>query len=185
MIIRYVRALFTPFFRWWWAALTGFFTIVGSVAAFNDPIVVGPVLAAALVFLVFTLLFLVLSAVAVSYRWYCVSVHPDVVRVVPEKTGESAHPLTFVIRPGPEPLPVGSLLALFRTEPYGVEVCAAILEVKGERVDGDGFQAEPRWMSPSHKTDVQRGKVSVHDLRVRAFSGQVVSFIENSLREDR
>ena len=70
MLRRFVTELFSVFFRWWWAAITGVFTLLGAIAVPTAGITLGRYEVAGALFLFSFTLFLTLSVVAVAWRWY-------------------------------------------------------------------------------------------------------------------
>jgi hypothetical protein len=182
MISRYLGELFSVFYRWWWGAITGIFTLLSVVAAPESGITIGRAEVGIVLFLFLTLFFLVISLITVSWRWYAkVGVHPTVREVFPEQRGSTA--LTFVVQPGTELIPLGSYLALFRLTEHGVEACAAVLQVISDRTDGQGLQAEVRWMSAHHRPVFQKGQVNKNSLRVRVVNGEALTLVEKCVKE--
>jgi hypothetical protein len=88
--------------------------------------------------------------------------------------------LRVEVQPGTEPIPLGSCLALFRLTEHGVEACAAVLQVISDRPDGQGLQAEVRWMSAHHRPVFQKGQVNKNSLRVRVVNGEALTLVEKS-----
>lgn len=185
MVGRYIAALLSVFFKWWWAALTGVFTIAGALHAFNNPVTItlGPLAMGSLLFIVGTVTFALFSVLTMSWRWYCASApDPKVTQVIPEKVGKSPNPMIFLLAPGAEPLPAGSVVVVFRHMSYGAEACAAVLDVKDTGQDGT-LKAQPRWISDMHKRDFQRGEVRISDIYARRVSGEFLSFLEKCIKE--
>lgn len=181
-IREYVGTLFNVFFRWWWAAITGVFTIIGVFLAPEQGITLSRIGLGLIIFFGLTLAFLSISVVATSWRWYLAGgVFPTVVGFVPEKKGETA--LTVIVQSDPHILSSGTYLALFRVTQYGIESCAAVLEVKSKRNDGKGYQAEPVWISAVHKTALQKGEARLDDLRLRVVSRDVLSLVAKCVLE--
>jgi hypothetical protein len=182
IIMRYIRELFEVFFRWWWAVVTGLFTILGPLLTPPTGVLLTRFQIAVLVFVLSVLGFLVVSVISTSWGWYIKAcTHPVLVELVPEQPGQTA--LTFLVASAALPLPPGSLLAVFRLMEHGVEVCAAVLEVGAERTDGRGFQAVPRWISALHQTALQRNQVKKDDLRLRLVSAEPLLLVEKCIRE--
>ena len=92
--------------------------------------------------------------------------------------------LTLVFLAEPDILAHGSYLALFRVMGYDVEKCAGIFQITGQRADGKGFQAEPKWIAAIHKNALQMNEVKLEDIRLRIVSKEVVSLIEKCIREE-
>ena len=135
------------------------------------------------IFLGFSLLFLVISVTVTSRQWYLAGgIFPKVISVIPEKSGET--PLTLIVKSEPGMLSHGAYLALFRVTRHDVETCAAIFHITGERTDGKGLQAEPQWISPIHKTVLQKGEARLEDLRLRVVSRDVISLVEKCIKEE-
>ena len=184
MLRRFVTELFSVFFRWWWAAITGVFTLLGAIAVPTAGITLGRYEVAGALFLFSFTLFLTLSVVAVAWRWYArIESRPVVRDLIPEQPNRA--PMTIVVEPGTEPLPAGSQLALYRITELGAEACVAVLEVTTERKDGLGLQAEARWISSMHKAPLQRGNVRKDDLRLRPIHGDAIALVVRCLQETR
>lgn len=177
----YLGGLISVFFRWWWAALTGLASILGVLLASEAGITVNRLGITLLIFGFSFLLFLVISLMVTSWEWYKRGVHPFVTQIISDRTADP--PLTFVVAADHQMLSVGTQLALFRITNQDIEVCAAILTVKSCRTDGKGFQAEPLWISPMHKTDFQKRQVRCTDLRLRVISGEIFDVVERYVRE--
>ncbi len=185
MILKYFSEIFSVFYRWWWAALTGVFSLLGALYVFEEPVSISPWLAAIYIFIICSMSFLAISLLVVSWKWYIsVGAKPCVNRVIPEQLGADSNPLTFVIDPGPVPLLPSSYLALFYSTEHGNEVCAAVLEVRSVRNDGKGVQAEAKWISPPHRSRLQSGDVAVNKLHLRVLDGAAVAFIIKAIMEE-
>ncbi|MEP7126360.1 MAG: hypothetical protein ABJE95_35840 [Byssovorax sp.] len=182
MILRYFQALFSVFFRWWWAVITGIFTILVPMLTPAAGITLTPIRLGVLLFVLSTLVFLLLSVISASWGWYTKGrTHPVLVELVPEQPGQT--PLTFVVASEGDPLPPGSLLAVFRMMDHGVEVCAAVLEVRAERTDGGGLQAEPKWISALHQNALQQNKVKKNNLKLRLVDAGPLALVEKCIQE--
>ena len=180
---RYFSAIFSIFFRWWWAAITGTFTIIGFILTANEGITLTRYAFSIMVFVGFCLLFLVISITIVSWRWFRIGgVFPRVVSIIPEKPGNNA--LTLIVQSDQARLSEGSFWALYLINKYNIEISAAVFEITTQRTDGNGFQAEPRWISPVHKTSFQKGEIKLEDIKLRFVSKEALQLVEKCIRED-
>src|SRR5258708_25946873 len=68
--VSYFGFLFQPFFRWWWAAVTGFASIFGVLVTPQQGLVLKPSTVALIIFAAFTLAFLTLSTLIQGWKLY-------------------------------------------------------------------------------------------------------------------
>jgi hypothetical protein len=66
----YLAYLFRPFFRWWWAAVTGFASIFSVLVTPQSGLVLRSPSVAIVIFIGFTMAFLTLSALVQSWDLY-------------------------------------------------------------------------------------------------------------------
>jgi hypothetical protein len=78
-LVRYIRALTQPFFRWWWALLTGVATLLSFFQWQQKGMNLSGVTVALSVCLVLTLLFFVGSVVTQGFGWHTQSQRQPVV----------------------------------------------------------------------------------------------------------
>jgi hypothetical protein len=182
MLVQYLHSIFSVFFRWWWAVLTGVFTILTPIFL-PSGVSVGPKGLAVTIFIFLTLAFIALSTTVASWNWFAsAECKPTLTELVPAQP-KTKTPLTFIVRPEVIPLSPGNLLAVFRQLDHGVEVCAAILEVKSKRTNGTDWQAEAKWISALHQTALQANQVQRSNLRLKVIDGEAVALVEKCTRE--
>src|SRR5262245_50692730 len=69
-LANYFAFLFQPFFRWWWAVITGFASIISLLVTPQSGFVLGQAGVALITFLVLTLAFLTLSTTLQGWQLY-------------------------------------------------------------------------------------------------------------------
>jgi hypothetical protein len=158
----YLRLLFSSFFNWWWAAITGFASIASFLAVPEDGVTFGRLAFGLSLMGSLTLLFLTLTTVYQGWTLFqkafpephCVGVH---------RSDEYDTNYVFLLEDR-FPLPLGMLVELHR---YcnGVDCLAGVLEVI-ERNAKQQYQAKPVWISPGHKKDLRTGLFNVADIMI-------------------
>src|SRR5690348_11889115 len=66
----YLTLLVSPFFRWWWSAITGFASVLAFFLTPSQGLTLAPPLPAIAIFLGFMMTFLVLSVITQGYSLY-------------------------------------------------------------------------------------------------------------------
>ncbi len=161
----YIRFLFGPFFRWWWALATGAASILSYLFAPPTGLALSGTAFALLVLLAVTGFFLTLSVVAQGWELFQngnAGVRVSNIQKCKDFGGE----FVFILA-GPLPGGRGMLLEVKRAM-GDLEAPLAILEVIDKTADGC-YQAKPIAMAPVHKKDLADGKCRARDVVVYAF----------------
>lgn len=152
--VRYLGTLASPFFRWWWALITGIATLLSFFAWKTEGLALSGTQVALAVLIFFTLGFFVLSVLVQGFKWYTRAHHnPEVLTCAPatsDSDSEVFHIRSFL------PLEPGQVMSLLRTIDDRV-VCMGMLKV--ERVLSDRYQCIPLWLGAIHRRDLKQGKV--------------------------
>ena len=153
--LKYVGTLLTPFFRWWWALITGVATLFSFFAWRTTELNLSGIQAALAVLIFFSMLFLVLSVISQGYKWYIRSYcNPEVIKFSPaanDSETEIFHLKSLL------PLEPGQVVSVLRTFDDGRVICMGMLKV--ERLLSDRYQCIPLWIGPGHRQDLKRGKI--------------------------
>jgi hypothetical protein len=158
----YLTFLFQPFFRWWWAAVTGFASIFGVLVTPQSGLLLRPPSVAVIIFVVFTMAFLTLSIFVQGWDLYRKR-HTDLRVTEIQKTKEYGGEYITALR-GDLEVPVGALVELRR--PVGEnEVLFALVEVRNRTTRGN-YVGVPIWTSPGHQRDYFGGKFASTELVV-------------------
>ena len=154
VISEYLGWLFQPFFRWWWAAVSGTASIVALWWTPQSGVTLSNVTAAITVLIISMLVFLTLSVLIQGcslYRGRNRSL--EVVSIRRDKDKDFNADLVFVIR-GYLQESIGTLVEI-RRPLEDTEVPFAIVRVVGTTAKGY-HQAVPIWISPGHQRDFMR-----------------------------
>ena len=153
--------LFSSFFRWWWALITGLISIVSYLAVPGD-IHLNKFYSAILTFCVLTLVFLVISTVYQGWLLYKNRLTaPKVVGFL--NSNIYSGKFVFLIE-STIPIEQGKIAELQRFD-NGIESCFALIEFKECNSKGQ-FQAHPIWIAPGHLRDLQMNKFVMSDINV-------------------
>lgn len=161
--VTFLEIMFGPFFKWWWATITGVATIAGWFIFPAFGYTVGRIWICFLILFFFTLMFLTISATYQGYRLFknsCSRLTLKSIQRCDDFSGD--HIFLFIGNYNTE---IGSLFEVYRNL-GDVEVCIAIVEVIHIK-DDDTVQAKPIWFSPGHKRDLQGGTIGITSLTVR------------------
>lgn len=171
----YLRQIFQPFFRWWWAAITGVASILGFATAPATGITLGPAGVALLLFATFSLLFLTVSVVSISYRWYGGT--PSVA-IEHFQRGGADEPIRFLLRCDRGELRVGDLIGVYGDPGTGMDVCFSVARVSAYHSDNCKLQAESLWHSATGLSPILRNQIPTQNLKVRTIlDGQAQGLI--------
>jgi len=161
-VATYCKLLFSSFFSWWWAVLTGVASILSFLSLPLQGVTFSPLALSCCLLAVLLLVFLTLTTV---YRGWMLFDRQLTSTQFSGVCANDEYPegLVFLLN-APLPLPNGMLLEL-RRDYNGAEVVAAVLEVVESTASGQ-LQAQSVWMSPGHKRDLRLKKVQTTDLTV-------------------
>lgn len=162
----YLAFLFRPFFRAWWAALTGFASVLALFLARDTSINVGGATVSIVVLVAFTASFVLVSVVAQSWALFQNSAASLQVRSF-DKSKELAEGWVLVIEASAE-LTVGTVLDVYRRAGLA-EVPLALVQVVSRNSNG-AYQAAPIGkINPVHIREHANGGLRPSDLIVRPF----------------
>jgi hypothetical protein len=158
----YLAYLFRPFFRWWWAAVTGFASIFSVLVTPQSGLVLRSPSVAIVIFIGFTMAFLTLSALVQSWDLYRKR-QTDLRVAAIQKTKEYGGEYVALLC-GDTDLRVGALVELRR--PVGEnEILFALVEIRNRTTRGK-YPGVPVWTSAGHQRDYFGGKFAASELVV-------------------
>jgi hypothetical protein len=160
----FLAYLTKPFFRTWWAVITGFASILALYITRDSHFTIGGASIASLILVGSILLFLVLSVT--SQGWKLFTAQSTGLHVVSfEKSREVPEGWLLIIGGNAE-MTVGTVVDIHKRTPAG-EVPLAFFEVSGRNSDGR-YQATPIGrINPSHIREHSAGGLRPSDLVVR------------------
>lgn len=162
--IRYLGALTRPFFRWWWALITGVATLLSFFAWRTSGVTLSGLQATVGVCLVLTIAFFALSVVLEGFKWYALSRwQPEVVMCAPADSDSPTEVVHLRSAVSLEPGQVISLLRRFGDR----QVCMGMLRV--ERRIEDRYQCVPVWLAAVHRQHLKQGRIHVAQLSASLF----------------
>ena len=159
----FFKLLFAPFFRWWWAVLTGVMSILSFYGVSNSGLVVPKGWVGFIVFVSLTLLFAAVSAIYQSWNLFK---HRDSNIVVDSfyKVEDQDHAYSVILS-GYLEEGVGTILPIYRKH-RGSEVLFAVIKI--ERVTTSGqYQGVPFWISSGSLRDFKKRTFSERELIVK------------------
>lgn len=159
--IKYLGILLTPFFRWWWALITGVATLLSFFAWKTSGVNFSGTEVSIAVMGFFTLLFFVLSVISQGFTWYIRAYcNPEVIKCSPAAANDSESEI-FHLR-SQLPLEPGQVISMLRTFDDGRVICMGMVKV--ERLIGDRYQCVPLWIGAGHRQDLKQGKIQATHL---------------------
>lgn len=160
--IEYLGFLFQPFFRWWWAAVTGFASIFGVLVTPQSGFALKPPVVASLTFCSMTMAFLTLSTLTQGWKLYRKRFAELRVSTL-QKTRDYGGDYVAMLC-GDMDIPAGTLMELRR--PMGeADTLFALVEIRNRAMQGN-YLCVPVWTSPGQQRDLSGGKFLVSDLLV-------------------
>lgn len=160
----YLVWLLQPFFRWWWAVITGVVTLIAFVWSPQSLTVprAGVLIA---VVAGFGLFFLAVAVVAQGWNLYSDGARPfAVVTLHKDKNRDLGSDWVLVLR-GPSDVDAGCILQVSRRLHDGVEVPFAVVKTCGKNASGL-HQSVPIWLAPGHLNDFKKHEFSSASLQV-------------------
>jgi len=156
---KYLSFIVGPFFRWWWALITGLATLLSYKVTPQAGWHIGAVGALTLTLLCSTLLFLAISVVYQGWQLFRGRYAELVLRGI-QRSRDLGSDWVFVLSAGLD-LPIGTIIDVHRRL-GDVEVPFALIEIIGATSDGL-YQALPRWLAPIHIRDYTGGRFSTSE----------------------
>ena len=167
-ILEYLVWLFQPFFRWWWAAVSGTASIVALWGTPQSGVTLPSTIAAIMVLAIFVLFFLVLSVLEQGWSLYWDrrdrNRSLEVVSISRAKDKDFDADLVFVIS-GYLQESIGTLVEIRRLL-EDIEVTFAIVRVVRTTEKGY-YLAVPIWISPGHQKDFMDHEFAPRTLRAK------------------
>jgi hypothetical protein len=162
----YIGFMFRPFFRAWWASLTGFASVLALYLARDSRIEIGGAAIASITLLFFSLVFVILSVVTQGWELYQSRTGGLRVKSV-EKSKEVTEGWILILETSAT-LSVGAVVDIHKRS--GVtEVPLALVQITGRNSDG-AYQATPIGkINPAHIREHSAGGLRPTDLVVRPF----------------
>jgi hypothetical protein len=157
--------LLDPFFRWWWALITGTASFLAFVWTPPNGLNIGRTCILLLIFTIFSLLFLVLSVLVQGFQLFRER-YKDLEVVAIQKATESGSDLIFLLR-GYLRDATGLLIEI-RRPLDDVELQFAIVRITGATSKGL-YQALPVWVSAGHLRDFNSRRFSANLLIARPY----------------
>ena len=160
----FLRLIFSSFFRWWWAVITGAASIAGWLSVPRDGILLTPFVFSMLILFALTLLFFVLSTV--YQGWLIYQEYLTRLRVAgflkSDIYGDDEY--VFLLE-GNISVPQGTVIELRRFH-AGAEVTIALVEIMEQNSKGQ-YQARPIWFSPTiNLRELRTGQFSYSEIEV-------------------
>ena len=158
----FFRLVFSSFFRWWWAAITGFASIASWLFVSRGGVLLTPLVLSILVLVGLTLLFLVFSTVYQGWLIYKGSLTR--VRIVGfQKCDSYDGEYVFLLEGN-----IGNgqgLVVELRRFLEGVEVPIALAEIMEKNSKGQ-YQARSIWIAPEHHRELKMGRFVYSEIEV-------------------
>jgi hypothetical protein len=150
----FLQLIFSSFFRWWWAVITGVASIASWLFLSREGILLTPPMFIIVVLIGSALLFLALSTV---YQcWLIYQEHFTRLRIVGfQKCNSYGGEHVFLVE-GNIGAAQGTVIELKRFY-AGVEITIALAEIMEKNSKGQ-YQANPFWISPGHLRDLKMGQ---------------------------
>jgi hypothetical protein len=161
----YLRILFTPFFAWWWAAITGTASILGFLWATDKGVTLTKLQFSGLLFVGTGLVFMSVSAIVQT--WSIFSAEPPAISIESFTKSDEPEEEFCILLSGQCAFPTGTLLEVVR-KVGDREAMLALVELT-ERTAAGLHQARSIWLAPVHKADLTDGKIAESEMIVRTF----------------
>lgn len=161
----FLRLIFSSFFRWWWAVITGFAPIASWLFVPREGIFLTPLAFSMLILSGMTLLFLVLSTVYQS--WLIYQEHFARLRIVGFQKCNSYGGEHIFLLEGNIGVVQSHIIEL-KVFCAGVEVVIALVEIIEENSKGQ-YQAKPIWILPGHLRELKMGQFIYSEIEADPF----------------
>ncbi len=161
----FLRLIFSSFFRWWWAVITGVASIAGWLSVPQEGLSLTPLMFSMLILLVLTLFFLALSTV--YQGWLLYQEHFTRLRIVGFLRSDIYGSEYVFLLEGNIGVVQGAVMELKRFH-MGVEVTIALVEIMEKNSKGQ-YQARPIWFSSNHFSDLRMGQFAYSEIDVEPF----------------
>jgi hypothetical protein len=158
----YLSWLTAPFFRWWWAAVTGAASLI-AFAWTPQTVSISKPFMLAILLVVSTLLFFALTVTLQGWRLYASRTRFEILNFLRDKNQDLGFEWVMTFR-GPPGVDVDRVLQVNRLFDDGRVIPFAIVKVLGLN-DDSIYQAVPVWLSPGNLNDFVN-----HEFTARALS---------------
>jgi hypothetical protein len=155
-LAQYLGYLFSPFYRWWWAVMTGVASLLSFLTIPESGLSLSRLAVALLVLTGFTAGFLLLSTITQSWSLYRRQASPP--KVLEIHKCKDFNGEYVVLLKCSAAIPSGTLIQLHRRL-GSTEVPFAVVKALGTN-DLGVIQADPVWIAPGHLLDWSDGKFS-------------------------
>jgi hypothetical protein len=162
--LAFLKAIFSTFFRWWWAVLTGLASVLSWLAA-PQGLTLTRLQFAATTLMVLIVAFFAASTIYQAWRVFRNKIAPSTITDM-QRSDSYGGEYVFVIS-GLHSQMKGRVAEL-RRRLNGVEVPFAVIEFLDENAKGN-FQANPLWISPNHLRELRAGKFVLSEVIVDPF----------------
>ena len=161
--MRYIGWLFGPFFRWWWAAVTG---IIGLIAFAWTPASISISKPVILLLLLFVSALFFLSATVVAQGWKLFSERSSFRIISLKRVEEEDFDCEWiVIFEGPSGIQVDWILQVDRRFDDGRVASFAIIKVLN-KLSECTYQAASVWLKSGFMNDYQKNQFTVRNLAI-------------------
>lgn len=176
----YLRFIFSPFFRNWWAVLTGCASILAIYVTPSQGITLTGAMMMTMTFVILTMVFITLSAFNQGWQLYMGRLQG--LRVSSFERNRDVQEGWVFILDGDIDLSVGTLIDVHKRT-GAVEVPLALIRIDARNSDG-AYQATPIGkMNPAHIREHSAGRLKPADLIVRTSVGfQRIKEVVDDLR---
>ena len=164
-IISFLKLIFSSFFRWWWAAITGFASIVSLFLFPEEGILLNAFMFSLLILFGFSLIFLALSSVYQSwqiYQKYFMSM-----KIVGFLKSDIYGDEYVLLLESETDFNQGTVIELKRFDKE-VEVAIALVEII-EKNSKEQYQASLIWISPGHLRDLKMGHIVYSEIKAEPY----------------
>jgi hypothetical protein len=158
--LEYTKTVLSPFFKWWWALITGIATFAGYVLTSDSGVNVGRISILFGILIFFILIFLSVSVFIQGWQVFK-NQNTEVKLVNIQKNSDLGGEFVFIFSSF-KPLENGTLINIKR-QLGDIEVPFAVVEIISMNKNGNP-QGKEFSIKPAHLRDFNNGKCSIVDL---------------------
>jgi energy-coupling factor transporter transmembrane protein EcfT len=164
-ILSFIVLIFSSFFRWWWATIAGFASIVSLFIFPQEGIMFNAFMFSLLILFGFSLIFLALSSVYQSWQIYQkFFTSMNIVGFLKSDTYGDEYVLLLESETD---FNQGTVIELKRFDKE-VEVAIALVEII-EKNSKEQYQASLIWISPIHLRDLKMGHIVYSEIKAEPY----------------
>ena len=164
-IISFIKLIFSSFFRWWWAVITGFASIVSLFLIPKEGIILNASTFSLLSLLGFLLIFLAISSIYQSWQIY--QRFFASLKIVGFLKSDIYGDEYVILLESEADFNQGTVIELKRFDKE-VEVAIALVEII-EKNSKEQYQARLIWISPGHLRDLTMGHIVYSDIKAELY----------------